>query len=99
MTPRKKKKTIRAAHWKRSSTMDEDKYKVVSRAILKSLGAKGMRYMELTDRVYLQLKNFKGSLWHYILRCLRELETQGKVVRDLGPPVLYSKKLKRRKRR
>ena len=77
--------------------MDMDKYEAVSRAVLKSLSTRGVRYLELTDRVYPLLKGFKGSLWHYILRCLRELESQGKVVRDLGPPVLYSKKPKRRR--
>ena len=91
----KKKQKIRAAHWKRPSSMDAEKYRVVAKAILSSLTSKGIRYLELTDRVYPKIKKFEGSLWSYILRCLRELETQGKVVRDLGPPVLYSKKVKR----
>ncbi len=91
-----KRKAIRAAHWKRSTTIAQDKYDVISKAILKTLKTKGMRWGDLVDRVesLVQAKppGFKGAVHWYTTTCLRELETQGKVVRDLGPPVLYSKK-------
>ncbi len=94
--PTKKKKparkVIRAKHWKRSSTIAQDKYAAVSKAILQILTKKGMRWGTLADRVHAKLPRFDGSVWWYTISCLRELETQGKVRRDLGPPVMYSKR-------
>jgi hypothetical protein len=91
-----KRQTIRSAHWKRSTTIPQDKYDSVARAILQSLGARRMRWGELVDRVEGKLPNFSGSVWWYTTVCLRELETQGKVLREPGPPVFYSKKSKKR---
>jgi hypothetical protein len=83
---------IRAAHWKRAKTIATDKFEAVSRAILKTLPKKGMRWGSLVDRVERQLPKFDGSVSWYTISCLRELETQGKVRREPGPPVLYSRK-------
>lgn len=87
-----KRKTIRAAHWKRSTTIAQEKYDAISKTILKTLGTRGMRWGVLVDRVQEKLPNFKGSIPWYTTSCLRELETQGKIRRDLGPPVRYLKK-------
>jgi len=51
-----------------------------------------MRWGELVGRVQKKLKNFQGAPWYYTTLCLRELESKGKVIRELGPPVLYSKR-------
>jgi hypothetical protein len=90
----KKRKVIRAAHWKRSTSIAQDKFDVISKAILKILGTKGMRWGVLVDRVQAKIPKFEGAVHWYVTSCLRELETQGKVQRALGPPTLYSKKTK-----
>ncbi len=92
-----KRKTVRAAHWKRSTTIAQEKYETISRAILSILASKGMRWGDLVDRVQARVPKFQGAVHWYTTVCLRELETQGKVKRDLGPPVLYSKKSKSKK--
>jgi hypothetical protein len=87
-----KRKKIRAAHWKRPATVSAEKYKSISGTILKILGPKGMRWGNLVGRVEKKLTKFEGPVWPYVTYCLRKLETQKKVMRKLGPPVLYSKR-------
>ncbi len=41
------------------------------------------------------MPDFEGSVWWYTNACLRELETQGRIVRDPGPPVSYATGRKR----
>lgn len=71
--------------------MAEDKFEAVSGALLKILSSKGMRYGDVADAVQAKLPKFEGAVWHYTLRCLRELEVQGRVRRQIGPPTLYFK--------
>ena len=84
------RKQIRAAHWKRPTTIAAEKFDAIAGAILQVLGPNGMRWGALVERVREMLPTFPGSVPHYTILCLRELETQGKVQRELGPPVLYS---------
>ena len=72
-----------------------EKYEAISAAILKILKKDGMRWGTLVDLVTERLPKFEGSVFWYTTSVLRELETQGKVKRELGPPVLYSKTKKR----
>jgi hypothetical protein len=89
------RKPIRGKGWKKTPTIAQEKFDAVSRAILKVLTAKGMRWGVLADRVQARLPRFPGSVPWYTISVLRELETQGKVRRELGPPVLYSKRGRR----
>lgn len=86
------RQTIRAKHWKKSTTIAADKYQAVSKAILAALPKKGMGWMELMGKVDARLPKFEGSLWWYALSVLRELETRGKVKRVVGRPVMYYKR-------
>ncbi len=86
------RKPIRAKHWTKTTTIAEDKYVAISKAILTVLTKKPMRWGALADKVTAKLPKFEGSVPWYTISVLRELETQGKVRRELGPPVMYSKK-------
>ncbi len=83
------RKAIRAKHWKRSTTIAADKFDTISKAILKALPKRGLSWGELCDKVADRLPKFPGSIPWYTISCLRELETQGKVKRVVGKPVMY----------
>jgi len=89
------KTPLRSARWKRSLTIAPEKYEAVSRAILATLSATPIRWGDLAKRVRARLPDFDASVEWYTIACLRELDTQRKVRRELRPPVLYSKRVKR----
>ena len=87
----KKRKTIRGKGWKSSYDISSDKYSVISRAVLKTLTSKPVRYGELVAKVEKEVKQFPGSVGWYTLAVLRELESEGKVIRSERKPVTYHK--------
>jgi hypothetical protein len=81
---------IRGKTWKKKSSISEDKFKAVARAISAVLPAKPIRFTELVERVRAKLPGFQGSVAWYTISVARELEVQGKLLRSVKP-VLYSK--------
>jgi len=88
--PTKARITIRGKGWKKTPTIARDKYETVSDAILKTLSDKPMAFYDMVKRITPKLKNFDGSIPWYAITCLRELETQGKVIKQ-AKPVRYSR--------
>jgi DNA-binding HxlR family transcriptional regulator len=86
-----KKKKIRGKGWKKSIKVAQDKYDVISKAILKVLTKKPMRFSELVAKVKKQVPGFPGSVSWYTVTTLRDLESIGKVIRTKGKPVTYQK--------
>ncbi|HQR07661.1 MAG TPA: hypothetical protein PLN21_12610 [Gemmatales bacterium] len=89
--PSKARVAIRGKNWKRTPTIAQDKYDVMSKAILKALTTEPIAYTAMVKRIKATLKNFDGSISWYAIICLRELETRGKVIRH-EKPVGYSRK-------
>ena len=83
------KKSIRGKGWKRPINIPLDKYQVVSKAILKTLTSKPMRFSELAAKVKKGMPAFSGSVSWYTVSALRALENEGKVVRTKGKVVTY----------
>lgn len=86
------KSTIRGAGWKRAIKIDEEKFQAISTAILASLDTKPVKFYDLVRKVEAKLRNFPGSVAWYSVTTLRELETQGKVIRTVGKPTTYQLK-------
>jgi hypothetical protein len=93
-----KRKTIHGAGWKKTSTIAQDKYEIISAAILKVLTPEPVRFSEVVQGVAECVPDFSGSVDWYTITCLRELESQGKVIRHKTKPVGYSKKNSSRER-
>jgi hypothetical protein len=72
---------IRGKRWKRSLTIADEKYRVISEAVLDVLGSEPIRYSDVAVGVKKRVQNFSGSIEWYTITVLRELESQGKVVR------------------
>ena len=89
------RQTIRGKNWKASTSIAKEKFDAIAGAVLKILKKDGMRWGTLVDEVAERLPKFEGSIPWYTTSVLRELETQGKVRREIGPPALYSKLKKR----
>ena len=83
--PNSARQVIRGVGWKKQSTIDADKYKQVSRAILSVLTTEPITFTELTRRATEKLPGFDGSVGWYTITVARELEVQGKVVRTTKP--------------
>jgi len=81
---------IRGKNWKHTPTIARDKYEVMSKAILKALTAEPIAFTAMVKRIKAKLKTFDGAISWYAITCLRELETQGKVIRH-QKPVRYSR--------
>ena len=83
------KKNIRGKGWTKSINISLDKYQVVSKAILKSLTSKPVRFSELAAKVKKATPKFSGSVSWYTVSVLRALENEGKVIRTKGKVVTY----------
>lgn len=88
---RKNKKSIGGKNWNRKISIDRAKYEIISKAINKTLAKDPVSFSELAEEVKKQVKDFPGSVSWYTIAVLRELERQGKVVRDKGKRVSYRK--------
>jgi len=86
-----KRTTIHGKGWKRSLTIADEKYAMVSRAIMKNLTKRPIQYVPLAGKVQKDVKNFSGSVWWYTIAVLRKLEVEGKIIRSKTKPVTYRK--------
>jgi hypothetical protein len=84
------RKIIRGKGWKRATSISLDKYNVISSAILKVLTADPMSFSEIVRGVTKHVTSFSGSIEWYTISCLRELESQKKIIRHQTKPVGYS---------
>ena len=71
--------------------MDADKFIKISTAMLSILTSNRMRWSDLQAQIEKAVTDFDGSVGWYAVSVARELETQGKIKRDVGPPAFYSK--------
>lgn len=86
------RKTVRGKDWKRSITIAADKYDVISKAVLKTLTSKPIRFYELAAKVKKAVPKFPGSVSWYTVSALRALENEGKITRSKGRVVTYFKR-------
>ena len=87
--PKSARVQIRGRGWSKVSSIAEDKYVVISGAILRSLSKTPITFSKLVIAVRKEARGFSGSVPWYTITCLRELEMRGNVVRHEAP-VLYS---------
>ena len=87
--PKSARVKIRGRGWSKVSSIAEDKFEVISEAILLSLSKTPMTFSKLVIKVRAKARGFNGSIPWYTITCLRELEVRGKVVRH-NAPSLYS---------
>jgi hypothetical protein len=85
------RKVVRGKEWKKSISIASDKYDTISKAVLKSLSSKPVRFYDLAAKVKKAVPKFPGSVSWYTVSALRALENEGKVVRTKGKVVTYSK--------
>ncbi len=81
---------VRGKGWTKTTTIDAKKFDVMSKALLASLTAEPLAFGKLVERVTRRLPEFEGSISWYAITCARELEVQGKLVRQ-EKPVRYMK--------
>ena len=81
---------IRGKGWTKATTIDAKKYEVMSNALLASLTSEPVPFTKLVEKVAQRLPGFEGSISWYAITCARELEVQGKLVRQ-EKPVRYLK--------
>ncbi|NUO80915.1 hypothetical protein HUU05_12620 [candidate division KSB1 bacterium] len=86
------RKTIRGKGWKRTTSIALDKYTAISSAILEVLTTEPMSFSDVVRGVKRRVKSFSGSIAWYTITCLRELESQKKIIRHKTKPVGYTKK-------
>jgi Family of unknown function (DUF6958) len=86
------RKTIRGKGWKKPTNISLAKYRTISSAVLKILTKDAMRFSDVVRGVEKRVKSFPGSVEWYTLSCLRELESQEKIIRHKTKSVGYSKK-------
>src|SRR5262249_50096375 len=91
----KERVTVMGVGWKKPMAIAAEKYEQVSKAIMAVLSAKPIKFTVLAKLVEKQLPNFEASVAWYTMPVVRELETQGKLIRHTKP-VLYSKPGKQR---
>ena len=87
--PRKK---IRGKGWKKATNISLAKYRTISSAVLNVLTKDAMRFSDVVRGVKKRVKSFPGSVAWYTVICLRELESQKKIIRHKTNPVGYSRK-------
>lgn len=86
------RKTVRGKEWKKSITIASNKYDIISKAVLKTLTTKPVRFYELAAKVKKAAPKFPGSVSWYTVSALRALENEGKVVRTKGKTITYHKR-------
>lgn len=87
-----KTKSVSGKSWKRSISISSDKYAPVSKAILKVLTREPIQFTPLLAKVEKEVKDFPGSVGWHTVGILRQLEKEGKIVRNKGKVVTYFKK-------
>lgn len=88
----RKTKSVKGKGWKKAMNISADKYDIVSKAILKVITKEPVRFTELVEKAEKTVKNFQGSFGWYSVSVLRQLEREGKIIRDVGKVVKYRKK-------
>jgi hypothetical protein len=86
------RKIIRGKGWKRATSISLDKYAIISSAILEVISADPMSFSEVVRAVKKRVTSFSGSIAWYTISCLRELESQKKIIRHQTKTVGYSKR-------
>lgn len=80
---------VRGAQWKRPISIASEKFDQVSKAIISVLPPDPIRFSDLVKLVEKSLPDFEGSIAWYTVTIARELEVQGKLIRQ-SKPVRYS---------
>ncbi len=87
----RKTKTVKGKGWKKSLNIDSGKYAIVASSLMKVLTKNPIRFTELVEKAEKEVVNFQGSFGWYCVSVLRQLEREGRVIRDIGKVTTYRK--------